>query len=200
MRIPLGVHPAFCNKTRGDTDGKTLIYVGRLIHAKGVQDLLYSFETTKRLFPDISLTVVGDGDHRSELENLANTGVTFLGELPQEQVADVLAKSDIFIHPSYSEGQPSAVAEASTIGLPVIATDVGGTGELVEDGVTGFLVKPRNVREIADKILYLLKCEDEAIRMGRAGREKMMREYQWEVMVDSYDKLIKGVLARWTRG
>jgi len=200
VRIPLGVHPAFTDKERRYSSGKVLAYVGRLIHAKGVQDLLYAFELVKQYIPEASLTIVGDGDYRSELEELADTGVTFLGELPQERVADVLATADVFVHPSYSEGQPSAVAEASAVGLPVIATDVGGTRELVEDGVTGYLVKPRDARMLASRILYLLTDTDKARCMGRAGREKMLREYPWAAMVDSYDKLFRGVILRWTRG
>jgi len=200
VRIPLGVHPAFCDRELKVTFDKALIYVGRLIHAKGVQDLLYAFEVVKEHVPEATLTIVGDGDHRSELEELASSNVKFLGELPQEQVADVLAESDIFIHPSYSEGQPSAVAEASAVGLPVIATNVGGTKELVADGINGYLVEPKDTRMLASRILYLLKDTDKAHRMGRAGREKMLREYHWTAMVDSYNKLFRGVILRWTRG
>jgi glycosyltransferase involved in cell wall biosynthesis len=199
VRIPLGIHPAFCNRELKVTSGKKLIYVGRLIKAKGVQDLLHAFELVRKHDPEATLTIVGNGDYKSALEELAGPGVRFLGELPQEQVADVLAESDIFIHPSYSEGQPSAVAEASAVGLPVIATDVGGTRELVADGVNGYLVEPGDSGTMASRIMFLLACEDEAIRMGRAGREKMMREYQWQVMVASYDELLKGMIARWTR-
>ena len=209
VRIPLGVHPAFIAKDRDSTQTsrKTLIYVGRLIHAKGVQDLLRAFELVKLCVPEASLIIVGDGDYRSKLEESAdylgksgNSRAKFLGELPQEQVADVLATADVFVHPSYSEGQPSAVAEASAIGLPVIASNVGGTRELVEDGITGYLVPPRDTRVLADRILALLMDVDKARRMGQAGREKMLREYQWSTMVDSYDKLFRGVIVRWTRG
>ena len=200
VRIPLGVHPAFTDREQRYPSGKALVYVGRLIHAKGVQDLLRAFELVKQRVPEASLTIVGDGEYRPALEGLADPEVEFLGELPQEKVADVLARADVFVHPSYSEGQPSAVAEASAIGLPVIATDVGGTRELVEDGVNGYLVKPGDTRMLADRILYLFLCEDEAVRMGRVGRGKMLREYQWQAMVDSYDKLLRGTIARWTRG
>ena len=202
VRIPLGVHPAFTDKSRDDTraSGKTIVYVGRLIYAKGVQDLLAAFELVKSQTPDASLIIVGDGDYRSELEEMAGSRVTFLGELPQEQVADVLATADIFVHPSYSEGQPSAVAEASAMGLPAVASDVGGTRELVEDNITGYLVDSRDPRVLTDKILTLLTDTDKARRMGQAGREKMLRDYHWTAMVDSYNKLFRGVLVRWTRG
>jgi len=239
VRIPLGVHPAFTNKSRDgtQTSGKTIIYVGRLIYAKGVHDLLAAFELVEKCVPDASLIIVGDGDYRWTLEKQAglwvgstmfsgdseesikrsvvdattmlrhsmlgeraDSRVKFLGELPQEQVSDVLATADIFVHPSYSEGQPSAVAEASAVGLPVIATDVGGTRELVEDNVTGYLVDPRNPRALTDRILTLLTDTDKVHRMGQAGREKMLRDYHWTAMVDSYDKLFRGVIIRWTRG
>jgi len=200
VRIPLGVHPAFTDKEQRYPNGKTLVYVGRLIYAKGVQDLLHAFELVKKRTPDASLIIVGDGDYRSKLEEIAGSDVKFLGELPQEQVANVLATADIFVHPSYSEGQPSAVAEAAAIGLPVIATNVGGTRELVEDNITGYLVDPRNTQALTDKILTLLKDTDKARHMGQAGREKMLRDYHWTAMVDSYDKLFRGVIIRWTRG
>jgi glycosyltransferase involved in cell wall biosynthesis len=201
VRIPLGVHPAFTDRTRdGSTEGKALVYVGRLIHAKGVHDLLVAFEWVKSRVPDATLTIVGDGDYRAELEERAGSNVRFLGTLPQEKVADVLATADIFVHPSYSEGQPSAVAEASAIGLPMIATDVGGTRELVEEDVTGYLIPPKDVQTLVNRMLILLTDTDKAHRMGRAGREKMLREYPWQAMVDSYDKLFRGVIIRWTRG
>jgi len=208
VRIPLGVHPAFLNKDRDNNrnnNRKTIIYVGRLIHAKGVQDLLDVFGWIRIQVPEASLFIVGDGDYRVTLERQASSAglldrVRFTGTLSQEQVAVVLAAADVFVHPSYSEGQPSAVAEASAIGLPVVATDVGGTRELVEDGITGYLVPPRDQEKLAYKILYLLTHPDAADRMGQAGREKMLRDYRWSVMVDSYDKLFRRVIIRWTRG
>jgi len=177
-----------------------------LVYAKGVQDLLCAFKSVKQHIPEVSLTIVGDGDYRLELEELAGPRVKFLGELPQEQVADVLATADIFVHPSYSEGQPSAVAEASAVGLPVIASNVGGTRELVEDGVTGYLVPSAKGLQalssgvLAISITTLLKDADKARRMGQAGREKMLRDYHRTAMVDSYDELFRGVIIRWTRG
>ena len=202
VRIPLGVHPVFTDKFRDgtQTSGKTIVYVGRLIYAKGVHDLLDVFRWVETQVPDVSLIIVGDGDYRAELERQAVPRVRFLGTLPQEQVASILAVADVFVHPSYSEGQPSAVAEASAMGLPVIATDVGGTRELVEDNITGYLVPPKNQDRLANKILYLLAHEDEAHRMGQAGREKMLRDYHWTAMVDSYDRLFRGAIVRWTRG
>jgi len=202
VRIPLGVHPAFFDRVRDHehAGNRTVVYVGRLIHAKGVHDLLEALKRVRQHVPDAALIIVGDGDYRVVLEKQAGFKVLFLGALSQELVADVLAQADVFVHPSYSEGQPSAVAEASAIGLPVVATDVGGTRELVEDGVTGYLVPPRDVGVLADRILDLLTDTSKAANMGRAGREKMKRDYQWQTMVDSYDKLLRGAIARWTRG
>ena len=201
VRIPLGVHPAFFNKAKDcmHVGGKTVIYVGRLIYAKGVHDLLDAFAIVKQQVPDAQLLIVGDGDYRPALEKRADSSVTFLGTYTQERVASVLTTVDVFVHPSYSEGQPSAVAEASAIGLPVVASNVGGTRELVEDRVTGYLVPPRDIQALTDKMLILLTDSVKADSMGRAGQEKMLREYPWSAMVDSYDNLIKGVLIRWIR-
>lgn len=200
VRIPLGVHPTFLDRDRTRTGNKTVAYVGRLIYAKGVHDLLDAFEQVRQREPDASLLIVGDGDYRSTLEKRAGSKVRFLGALPQEKAADILVGADVFVHPSYSEGQPSAVAEASAIGLPVIASNVGGTRELVEDNVTGYLVPPKNVQALVDRMLDLLTDTNKGNSMGQAGRAKMLGEYQWQTMVDSYDKLLRGVIVRWIRG
>lgn len=211
VRIPLGVHPAFfapenqveqmqTDQAITHTNSKTVVYVGRLVYAKGVQDLLDAFRQVKQQVPEAQLFIAGDGDYKLTLKRQATPEVMFLGTLTQEQVASLLATASVFVHPSYSEGQPSAVAEASAIGLPVIASNVGGTGELVEDGVTGYLVPPQDRQILADRIMTLLTDIDKARRMGQAGREKMLREYPWQAMVDSYDKLFRGVIIRWTRG
>lgn len=199
VRIPLGVHEMFFDYVRKPGHSKRIVYVGRLIHAKGVQDLLTAFKQVKSRMPDASLVIIGDGDYRSVLEKIAGQDVRFTGSLSQDSVAAELASADVFVHPSYSEGMPSAVAEASAVGLPVIASDVGGTRELVEDGITGYLVKHGNTQAIADRILELFSDSAKTDRMGQAGRDKMLREYRWESVVSSYDRLLRGVVDRWTK-
>jgi glycosyltransferase involved in cell wall biosynthesis len=77
--------------------------------------------------------------------------------------------ADLFVHPSHSEGRPNAVLEAQACGLAAVATDVGGTSEIVEDGVTGFLVAPRDPAALADKIASALASPFDAAAVSRHG-------------------------------
>ncbi len=121
--------------------GKTLITVCRLVPWKGVDALIRLLTE----LPDTRLVIAGDGYIRGELSDLATQSgvserVLFLGDVPHDEVAGYLRQADAFVLNSTYEGLPHVVLEAMTAGAPVIATNAGGTGEVVEDEVTGLLV------------------------------------------------------------
>jgi glycosyltransferase involved in cell wall biosynthesis len=133
---------------------KVITFVGRLIYAKGVQDLINACTG----LPNITLLMVGDGPYREELEKLAKeNGVKafFLGTKNQKEVIEILSITDLFVNPSYSEGLPTSVLEAAAMGIPIIATDVGGTKEII-DKESGILVAPGKTKEIERSLEYLL--------------------------------------------
>jgi glycosyltransferase involved in cell wall biosynthesis len=158
-----------------------ITYIGRLIYAKGIQDLLSVFPEIKG---DVQLLIVGDGPYRSELEALAHHGhisnVTFYGEQHPENIPGILKSTDIFVNPSYSEGLPMSVLEACAAGCAVIATDVGGTEEIILDGLTGFLIKPGDRQDLTEKIGLLLR--DKAIReaIGKNAQAYVMENFSWD--------------------
>lgn len=193
VRIPLGVGGPFINKTRKGNSNK-IIFVGRLVYGKGVQDLLSVFPVIRALVPDACLEIVGDGSYRQELERMAEAPVHFAGMKTQEEVSELLSGAGIFVNPSYSEGLPSSVAEAMAIGLPVVAYSAGGTGELVENGETGYLVSVGDKSALAQRIVLLLVNKVLAAEMGRAGQEKIRKEYQWAKVIDDYELAIKGMV------
>ncbi|WP_067075004.1 glycosyltransferase family 4 protein [Methanoculleus horonobensis] len=161
-----------------------ITYIGRLIYAKGVQDLLSVFPGIQG---DVQLLIVGDGSYRSELEALAHRGhisnITFFGELRPENVPGILKSTDIFVNPSYSEGLPTSVLEACAAGCAVIATDVGGTEEIIHDGSTGFLIKPGDRQELTEKIGLLLS--DKVIRetVGKNAQAYVMENFSWDLIM-----------------
>ncbi len=121
--------------------GTTLITVCRLVWWKGVDVLIRQLP----LLPDTRLVIAGDGHLRAELEALARTlgaadRVLFLGDVPHREVRNYLEQADAFVLNSTYEGLPHSVLEAMVAGVPVIATDAGGTGEVVEHNVTGLLI------------------------------------------------------------
>ena len=152
--------------------GARLIFVGRLAAVKGLRVLIEAFAQARQTRPDLHLTLVGDGDDRAMLERLAaplGDAVHFAGYLSQEAVAAALAEADAFVLPSFAEGLPVVLMEALAARCPVIATQVAGVSELVEDGVNGFIVPPGDSETLADRIGRLADDPDLRVRMGRAG-------------------------------
>jgi len=118
-------------------------FAGRLVPEKGLEYLLQAIDVVSRELPDVLLLVAGDGELLPELERRygETDHIGFLGHV--DDVRDLYDVLDVFVLPSLWEGLPNAVIEAMACGLPVVATDVGGTGELVDDGRTGLLVPSR---------------------------------------------------------
>ena len=133
------------------------------------------------------LLLVGDGPLRGRLEALArelgvDTAVRFTGSLVD--VRPALAAMDIFVLPSREEGMSNALLEAMAAGRPVVATNVGGNGEIVDEGRTGILVRPDDGSALAAALHGLLSDHATAERLATAGREEASRRYDVRTMVD----------------
>lgn len=173
-----------------------VVSVGRLAAPKDFRTLLEAVASLER--GRIRLTVLGDGPLRSELEgDVRRLGLDGAVELPGE-VDDVrarLAAFDVFALSSRSEGLPISLLEASAAGLPVVASRVGGVPEVVDDGVSGFLVPAGDAGALAERLDAL--CDDVELRarLGRAGRERVAREFSLERSRDRHVELYRGLLA-----
>ncbi|MFH1256291.1 MAG: glycosyltransferase family 4 protein [Candidatus Diapherotrites archaeon] len=191
------------NNKRFSADFKYITFVGRLIEAKGVQDLLIVFSEILKKRPRIRLLVVGDGPYKKELETLVKdkkiSNVLFLGKMNQNEIKDILNITDIFVNPSYSEGLPTSVLEAGAMAVPIIATTTGGTSEIIDDGLNGFLISPKDRPNMSHYILLLLKNEDIRKKFGFAIRIKIKRKFSWNTvssrfyncltnLIDEYEK------------
>lgn len=160
-----------------------IIYVGRLIANKGPDIALSAFREVHREMSDATLLMVGDGPMRKRLENYARSNhithsVEFLGL--REDVADLMRQSEVFVRPSFVEGMPLTVLEAMACGLPVVASNVGGVSEIVQNGETGLVVPPGSVASVASALLRLLGDETLSRKMGEAGRTRVMKRHSWE--------------------
>ena len=168
-----------------------ITYVGRLAYAKGVQDLISIYP---ELGGNVRLTIVGDGPYRHELEEIAKqfpgANIEFIGEQRPEDIPSILRRADIFVNPSYSEGLPTSVLEACAAGCAVVATDVGGTSEIIQDGQTGLLVTPGNRGELVEKINYLIKNKEIREEIGVSARTYVMEKFSWDrIMVQWVDAI-----------
>ena len=147
---------------------------------------------------DALLLLVGDGADRVRLEQRAHDlGVArfcvFLGY--QEDVAPWYAVCDAVVLTSVSEGTPVTIIEALAAGRAVVATSVGGVPDVVDDGETGYLVPPGDIAALAERLEELARDPERRDAMGREGRERVLRRYAVERLVDDVDELYRGLLA-----
>ena len=190
IRIPNGVSvsPGYI---RAPCLRHTILFVGRLIKGKGVQDLLAA---VKRIPWNCKVIVVGDGPYRAELERLAaGSDVEFRGILTGKEIEVAYTSASICVNPSYSEGLPTSVMEAAAYGVPVVATDVGGTNEIIRHLSTGILVKPGDVESLAKAIHRLLDNPHWTAQMANRAKEFVVREYSWDTITDQYCQILESV-------
>jgi glycosyltransferase involved in cell wall biosynthesis len=162
--IPNGVDlPA---STGAEAEPAEVLYVGRLSPEKGIAELVAATE-------GLNLVVAGDGLLRRLVPDA-------LGFVPHEELGALYDRAAVVVCPSYREGLPLCVLEAMAHGKPVVASAVGGIPELVEDGVTGFLVEPGDVAGLRAAIERLLADPLLRRRLGRAGRERVAERCSWE--------------------
>jgi sugar transferase (PEP-CTERM/EpsH1 system associated) len=175
------------------------ISVARLNSVKDQPTLLRAARLLADTHPGFSLDVVGDGPERASLERLRvelglERTVRLLGQ--SGDVASSLARSDLFLLTSTSEGLALTLLEAMASGLPVVATDVGGNREVVVPGETGLLVRPGSPAAVADAVRQLLDAPERAAAMGRAGRRRVEQWFDIRVMVARYERLYDDLRAR----
>lgn len=177
---------------------RVLISVAVLREGKGLNDLIDAFSEVASEFPSARCLIVGDGPQRAVLARQAadvpfGDRISFLGQ--REDVPELLAAADVFVLPSHYEVLPTAIAEAMAAGVPVVATGVGGVPEMVEDGISGLLVAPGRVRELAHACLRLLQDSELAGRLAdeaaRVVRERFDVDSQFAEILDLYDSVLE---------
>jgi glycosyltransferase involved in cell wall biosynthesis len=180
--VHCGVDPHEYDVRDHDGPGTHVVFIGRLAAEKGVPILLDAFTEVHARRPSVHLTIVGDGRERWTLETRARAlgiagAVRFTGYQTPNQVRHWLHTADVVVLPSLAEGVPVVLMEAMASGVPVVATRVGGVSELVDDGVSGFLVTAGEPDPLAERIETLLGDASLRNRYGHAGRTKVAREF-----------------------
>ncbi len=179
-------------KRLGIKNERIIVFVGRLIFAKGAQDLLEAVksinDTDKK--EKIKVIIIGNGNYLSELKK-NYPWATYVGQKEPSEIIEYLSIADIFVNPSYAEGLPTSVLEAGAIGVPIIATDVGGTKEIIDDGENGFLIQPKDINELRGKIGELLYNDKLRKRFAEAICKKITKEFDWSVSRKKFEKVLK---------
>lgn len=175
--------------------GATVIgTVARLAPEKDQGSLIDAFAQLHEHHPDCYLVIAGDGPARGALATRADSlpcrdNIVFLGTV--NRVAPLLRRLSVFVLTSLSEGVPLALLEAGASGIPAVVTDAGGNAEVVEEGVTGFVVPVGRPGLVADRIAQLLADDGLRSSMGRRARERIVSHFSLSGMTRSYEELYR---------
>jgi len=175
--------------------GHVVTMIARFRKQKDHATLLRTAKHVLTTEPRAAFVLAGDGYLKESIERLASemgisASVWFVGAVSPDKMPTFLRHVNVCVLTSRgNEGIPNVVLESMAAGKPVVATDVGGCREAVQDGVTGFLVPPGDSAQIADKVLRLLRDSNEATRMGKAGRQRAEAEFSLYGMVDRFNSL-----------
>lgn len=182
-----------------------VVYLSNLMRAKGYLDLLSAAVECRRRGVPIKVRLAGDWVDDSRMIALQmvhreriDHDVEFVGVVTGPDKWHLLAKSDVFVLPSYDEGQPVSIIEAMAAGLPVISTPVGCIGEMVRDGVNGYLVRPGNPTILADRLQSMYEHPNLVDSMGCQSRQMFESDFAADKMIARLDCVLRSVLARGT--
>ena len=202
--VPFGVDTEKLSpRLKKESDVVTVGIIKRLEPKYGPEYLIKAIPSVLKKLSNLKVLIVGDGSQRDYLSELAEKlGISkitkFVGQIPNEEVPDYLAKMDIFVMPSIYSSEVFGVAavEAQAMEVPVIATKVGGIPEVVIDGETGILVNPRESEEIADAIVKLVENRGLRQAMGKRGRGLVAEKYDWHQNAKSMEEIYRFALLK----
>ncbi|NOX65192.1 MAG: glycosyltransferase family 4 protein [Chlorobi bacterium] len=178
------------------------LFASRLLKDKGIIEAVEATNKLKQINKNVELQVLGkvwtknpSSIKTHELNNWINSGlISYLGFT--DDVRPYIENADVVILPSYREGMSRILLEASSMGKPIITTDVPGCRDVVDDIQTGFLCKARDSDDLAEKMLQIIEISnEERALMGKRGREKMVNEFDEKIVIYKYLEIINKLIA-----
>ena len=189
----------------GRPAGRVILTVGTLVARKGQDSVIRALPALRERVGDVTYVIVGLGPYQPELERLASAlgvreHVVFAGRVPDRSLPEYYSRCDVFVMPSRDQHDTSDVEgfgmvylEANACGRPVVGGASGGIADAVVDGVTGFLVEPHDGVGLVDVLARLLSDPALAERLGRAGRDRVVRQFSWTGTAERVQAIIDGV-------
>ena len=184
-----------------ESSSTTFIFSGRLLWDKGLGELVAAIKIVKQKYPATQLKIIGNyflgnptAISESQISQWENEGlIKYLGMV--DNVSDVIAQSDCVVLPSYREGMPRSILEASSMGKPVITVNSIGCKDAVNDGITGFIAQVKDVDSLATAMIRFMELAfNKKVEMGLQGRYKMEREFDQTIVVNKYLEVVKQLL------
>ena len=177
------------------------LLIARMLWDKGVNEYVEAANIIKNKYPNVEFQLLGflDVENKSaiskeQMQEWADAGyVNYLGT--SDNVKEVIAESDCIVLPSlYREGTPRALLESASMAKPIITTNNVGCRDVVDNGVNGYLCEVRNAQDLADKMEKMLNLsEDERKVMGKAGRKKMIKQFDESIVINKYLEAIQKI-------
>lgn len=179
------------------------LLVARMLWDKGVGEYVEAARQVRRIYPDTQFGLLGFLDvenssaiSRHQMDEWVQEGVvSYLGVT--NDVREAISTSDCVVLPSYREGVPRTLLEAAAMERPIIATDTAGCRDVIDDGVNGYLCRPRDADDLAKKLIQLIELTPDArVAMGEKGRQKMEREFDERVVISHYREVISALAVK----
>ena len=177
----------------GTAPSRIAMAVGRLSPEKGFGKLVECAVMLRQRGVDVGFVLVGEGPEREALEHeIARAGLAgrFILAGFRKDVDRLIPHADLLVQSSFTEGMPNVVLEAMAASVPVVATAVGGTPEVVDDGVTGLLVRAGRADDLAAGVTAVLANEADRLRMGHAARERVRSDFTFSSQSAAYQQLL----------
>ncbi|WP_426095703.1 glycosyltransferase family 4 protein [Flavobacterium sp. DSR2-3-3] len=193
--IPNGINTNSFNTNDTCNDSKTILYFGGIIRKKGVLEIPHYFNRVIEKIPDAQLILIGQDMYDKLTGNVstfqmmqqlfsdeAGLNVKFLGSVPYQEIKKYIEKATLCIFPSYAEALPVSWIEAMAMAKPVVASNIGWSKEVIDDGIDGFLVNPGQHTEYANKIIQFLQNKGLQKELGIAARKKIERKFSMSIV------------------
>ncbi|UCC94475.1 MAG: glycosyltransferase family 4 protein [Candidatus Omnitrophota bacterium] len=175
------------------TENNQVLLIAGVAHKqKGMHIGLQAFAKIKKEFKNVKLMIVGEGPQLPELKKLTKKlgiekDVIWCGFISNEDISFYYNAADIFLNPTIRvEGLSLVTVEAMACGLPSVITRIGGTQSTIDEGISGFFIKPRDASSLAEKTIKILTDSSLSKKMGRGAREKALRKFSKEKMIADY--------------
>lgn len=170
------------------------IFLGRVGDRKGTFDLIKAFAIVRKSI-DCELWIAGDGEIDTAKSLASQSGisdsVTFFGWIDSAKRNELLSESNIYVLPSYNEGQPMSIAEAMSAGLPIISTLIGGIPDQVSEGVEGYLIKPGDIDSLAERMVRLASDNSLREQMGQRATTKFNEAFSPTIAIPKLRKIYR---------
>jgi len=172
------------------------LFIGRIMKEKGIEEYLEAAKYISNKYSNVEFQIVGpyeEEKYKDVILNLNNSKIKYLGK--SDDVRKEIKEVDCIINPTYHEGMSNVLLEGAAMGKPLMASNIPGCKEIVEDGVNGYLFEPKNTQKLIEKIEEFLKLSSsEREKLGRAGRQKVEENFDRNIVIKAYLETIDKIL------